>query len=209
MRNGIYSAWQLGIDAGKALKSFRPTALLFFAVIITMSACAGAPPANDRPGGGFIKEGRITYEGSNPFDRRLNLECPDGSVWIVIGPRFESDLAVLDGHIVGLTGKAVKTDASRPAIEIAGYELLPVDGLAAAQGVICVEDTFVFFDQRGNAGRYRMEGPLRNALFNFDGHRAWVWGEWSARRGEGPGRVRAGGYEILGPAEQASSPVRP
>ncbi len=201
MKIRVFHLGQFHIDTGTGPGSPRVPGLFFSLALVFFMACASAPRADDASTGGFAGEGRISYEGSNPFDRRLKLECRDGSAWIISGPRFESDLSVLDGHMVRIVGRVFQKDASLPAVEITGYRLLPVDGMAVMQGAISVEDTSVYIDRYENGKRYRIEGPLRKALSNFDRFRVWVWDESSAGRGGGPGHVRVSGYEILGPAD--------
>jgi hypothetical protein len=170
-------------------------------LLVSLAACAPAPPSSVLPGNDFTVEGRIIIDGPSPFDRRFRLEEGDGRVWIISGPRFESDLSMLEGHDVSVTGRIVRMDPSLRAIEIRGYRLLPGEGMAALHGVISVEDTTVFVNRLDDAKKFGMEGSLGRALIGFDRFRVWVWGESRPPAGGKPGKMLVRGYAILGPAE--------
>jgi hypothetical protein len=170
-------------------------------LLVSLAACAPAPPSSVLPGNDFTVEGRIIIDGPSPFDRRFRLEEGDGRVWIISGPRFESDLSMLEGHDVSVTGRVVRMDPSLRAIEIRGYRLLPGEGMAALHGVISVEDTTVFVNRLDDAKKFGMEGSLGEALIGFDRFRVWVWGESRPAAGGKPGKMLVRGYAILGPAE--------
>lgn len=179
----------------------RPPGICFHVLLVSLAACAPAPPSSLLPGNDFTVEGRIIIDGPSPFDRRFRLEENDGRVWIISGRRFESDLSMLEGHDVSVTGRVFRMDASLRAIEIRGYRLLPGEGMAALHGVISVEDTTVFVTRLGDANKFHMEGPLAKSLIGFDRFRVWVWGESGPPAGGKPGKMLVRGYAILGPAE--------
>jgi len=170
-------------------------------LLVSLADCAQAPPSSVLPGNEFTVEGRIIIDGPSPFDRRFRLEEGDGRGWIISGPRFESDLSMLEGHDVSVTGRVVRMDPSLRAIEIRGYSLLPGEGMAALHGVISVEGTTVFVNRLDDAKKFGMEGSLGEALIGFDGFRVWVWGESRPPAGGKPARMTIRGYAILGPAE--------
>ncbi|MCU0639655.1 MAG: hypothetical protein MUF59_07285 [Candidatus Krumholzibacteria bacterium] len=170
-------------------------------LFVLSAACAPAPPSSILPGNDFTVEGRIIIDGPSPFDRRFRLEESDGRVWIVSGPRFESDLSMLDGNDVSVTGRVIRMDSSLRVMEIREYRLLPGEGMAALHGVVSVEDSTVFVNRLSDAKKFGMEGSLGKALIAFDRSRVWVWGESKSPAGGKPGRMTVRGYAILGPAE--------
>jgi hypothetical protein len=178
-----------------------PLGICSRALLVSLAACAPAPPSSVLPGNDFTVEGRIIIDGPSPFDRRFRIEERDGRLWMISGPRFENDLSMLEGHDVSVTGRVVRMDASLRAIEIREYRLLPGDGMAAVHGVISVEDTTVFVNRLGDSKKFGMEGSLGKALIGFDRFRVWVWGESRPPAGGKPGRMTVRGYAILGPAE--------
>jgi len=192
---------QVRFGRSTAGRRLRPLGIYSPVLLVSLAACAPAPPSSILPGNDFTVDGRIIIDGPSPFDRRFRLEEGDGRVWIISGPRFESDLSMLEGHDVSVTGRVVRMDPSLRAIEIMGYRLLPGEGMAALHGVISVEDTTVFVNRLDDAKKFGMEGSLGRALIGFDRFRAWVWGESRPPAGGKPGRMTVRGYAILGPAE--------
>jgi len=192
---------QVRFGRSTAGRRLRPLGIYSPVLLVSLAACAAAPPSSGLPGNDFTVEGRIIIDGPSPFDRRFRLEEGDGRVWIISGPRFESDLSMLEGHDVSVTGRVVRMDPSLRAIEIMGYRLLPGEGMAALHGVISVEDTTVFVNRLDDAKKFGMEGSLGRALIGFDRFRVWVWGESRPPAGGKPGRMTVRGYAILGPAE--------
>jgi hypothetical protein len=167
---------------------FSNTLLVLLPLII--ASCASAPPATS-PDELFQLEGSLRVEGDQPFDRVILLSDPEDVRWNLDPGKLEADLSLLDGYRVVLTCRGIPKDSERDAL-VEAYSLVPPEGMVAELGILTTADESIFLNAGGD--RFKLEGPLKDALKAFADHRAWVWGH-----GGPEGVITMSGYEVLGP----------
>lgn len=165
--------------------------ILIAVLLLTAASCASSPPASSsrEP---FRLEGSVRVEGDQPFNRAIILSDPQGIRWNLDPGVLEAELSLLDGYDVRLVCSGIPGRGGERDALVESYVLVPPDGMISVLGSIAVTGESIFLNVDGD--RYRLIGPLTDALESFGDYRAWVWGT----QGDG-GTLEISGYEVLGP----------
>jgi hypothetical protein len=120
------------------------------------------------------------------------LSDPQGIRWNLDPGVLEAELSLLDGYDARLVCSGIPGRGGERDALVVSYVLVPPDGMISVLGSIAVAAESIFLNVDGD--RYRLPGPLTDALGVFGDYRAWVWGT----EGDG-GTLEISGYEVLGP----------
>ncbi len=180
---------------------------LCFTALTMLLSCAAAPPIQTAPDA-LVLDGEVAITHDAPIDGRIQLVTEYGESWLLESLPFEGELLKLGGHRIRVWGKVSDEATSPAALIVDRYEMLPVDGMPPVIGAIGIDGSRLIFTAHATGDRYELAGPLRGALRNFPGCRAWVWGVTVNDGGAAGGKViEVRGYGILGPASGATVPV--
>lgn len=174
--------------------SGRASALACAAALLSVS-CALAPPrtATEET---FTVEGRLIVEGAHPFDRVILVEDADGLEWPLDAGGLDYEMSLLEGHIARVTCVSPGIHEVEGRLKVAGYTLVPIDGMTPLRGVIVHED--------GAPALYAGEetvlltGPLSEVVGEWTGHDAWVWGGEEEPPDIFDRAISVSGFEVLG-----------
>ena len=176
---------------------------LCLAALLVLPSCASTPRRAAEPEHGVF-DGEVEITGSGPIDRTIRLITDDDVSWTLESLSLEGELLTLGGHRIRVWG-SVDDDAGIPlALAVKRYEMLPIDDMSPLIGSIGLDGATVIFST-DSEDSYTLAGPLHDALRNFSGCRAWVWGMVADdREGGGGAIIDVRGYGILGPASGAT-----
>ena len=150
------------------------SSMFCLAALLSLLSCASAPRRAAEPEPGVF-DGEVEISGSGPIDRTIRLITDDGASWNLESLSLEGELLALGGHRIRVWG-GVKDDAAVPGVlAVKRYEMLHIDDMSPIIGAIGFDGAAVIFST-GAEERYKLTGPLHDALRNFSGCRAWVWG---------------------------------
>lgn len=187
--------------------SYGSIRFLCLAVLPLLLSCAAAPPERTARDA-LVLDGEITIVHGAPIEESVQLTDVDGDSWVLTSLPLGGDLLRLGGHRVRVWGRVASETATVPMLVVDRYEMLPVDGMIPVIGIIAVGTSQVILSAHATGERYELTGPLRGALVNFPGCRAWVWGVPMERKETPGGRmIEVRGYGILGPAAGATAPA--
>lgn len=172
--------------------------------LLAMLSCASAPP-DETVSLSRVLDGEVMITGGGPGDRSIRLTTENGASWLLVSPSLEGELLKLGGHQLRVWGDIAREADAPAALHVERYEMLPVDGMSPVIGIISVNGPRVVFSVQEGRSRYELTGPLREAMSNFHGCKAWVWGMTTvAPDAAGDTPLEVMGYGILGPAHAAS-----
>ncbi|HUV36251.1 MAG TPA: hypothetical protein VMX58_04845 [Patescibacteria group bacterium] len=180
---------------------------LCLAALLPLLSCAAAPKHETAPGMRML-DGDVTITGGGPIDGKIQLTTDNGESWFLESLPLEGELLGLDGHRIRVWGGVEHVVTASAVLRVDRYEMLPVDGMSPIIGAIGIDGSRVVFSAQKTGERYGLVGPLRGALCNFPGCKAWVWGVTVDDDDPGGEKIiEVKGYGILGPARDATGSV--